>query len=165
MVTELARLTRSAAELGGSSSGSLGPRCDWSCSTSASTPAPTADGSRHAHDHGRRLGARAPGRAHPQGPRRGACARGGEPSRRRDRPELVEQITTMRASGMTLQAIADALNDQGQPTVRGGARWRPSSVQTALGYKRRRARPGHKGQRPNGQDEHRDQRPRAKEDD
>ena len=56
-----------------------------------------------------------------------------------DRPELVEQITTMRASGMTLQAIADALNDQGQPTVRGGARWRPSSVQTALGYKRRRA--------------------------
>jgi hypothetical protein len=43
----------------------------------------------------------------------------------------------MRASGMTLQAIADTLNAQGQPTVRGGARWRPSSVQSALGYKRR----------------------------
>jgi peptidoglycan hydrolase-like protein with peptidoglycan-binding domain/DNA invertase Pin-like site-specific DNA recombinase len=54
-----------------------------------------------------------------------------------DRPELVERITTMRASGMTLQAIADALNNQGEPTVRGGARWRPSSVQAALGYKRR----------------------------
>ena len=54
-----------------------------------------------------------------------------------DRPELVEQITAMRASGMTLQAIADTLNAQGQPTVRGGARWRPSSVQSALGYKRR----------------------------
>jgi len=54
-----------------------------------------------------------------------------------DRPELVEQITTMRANGMTLQAIADTLNAQGQPTVRGGARWRPSSVQSALGYKRR----------------------------
>jgi DNA invertase Pin-like site-specific DNA recombinase/peptidoglycan hydrolase-like protein with peptidoglycan-binding domain len=54
-----------------------------------------------------------------------------------DRPELVERIITMRASGMTLQAIADALNDQGEPTVRGGTRWRPSTVQAALGYKRR----------------------------
>ena len=54
-----------------------------------------------------------------------------------DRPELVQRITTMRANGMTLQAIADTLNTQGEPTVRGGARWRPSSVQAALGYKRR----------------------------
>ena len=54
-----------------------------------------------------------------------------------DHPELVERITTMRASGMTLQAIADALNAQGEPTVRGGTHWRPSSVQAALGYKRR----------------------------
>src|SRR4051794_18326260 len=54
-----------------------------------------------------------------------------------DRPELVKQITTMRASGMTLRAIAEALNAEGAPTVRGGTRWRPSSVQTALGYKRR----------------------------
>jgi hypothetical protein len=37
---------------------------------------------------------------------------------------------------MTLQAIADALNNQGEPAVRGGAHWRPSSVQAALGYKR-----------------------------
>jgi len=55
----------------------------------------------------------------------------------RDRPQLVERITAMRSSGMTLQAIADALNAQGEPTVRGGTRWRPSSVQAALGYKRR----------------------------
>ena len=54
-----------------------------------------------------------------------------------DRPELVEQITTMRAEGMTLQAIADTLNANGEPTLRGGLRWRPSSVQAALGYKRR----------------------------
>jgi DNA invertase Pin-like site-specific DNA recombinase len=54
-----------------------------------------------------------------------------------DRPELVERITTMRGSGMTLQAIADALNARGEPTVRGGTHWRPSSVQGALGYKRR----------------------------
>jgi peptidoglycan hydrolase-like protein with peptidoglycan-binding domain/DNA invertase Pin-like site-specific DNA recombinase len=54
-----------------------------------------------------------------------------------DRPELVERIATMRGSGMTLQAIADALNARGEPTVRGGTHWRPSSVQGALGYKRR----------------------------
>jgi DNA invertase Pin-like site-specific DNA recombinase len=58
-----------------------------------------------------------------------------------DRPELVKQITAMRASGMTLQAIADALNARGEPTVRGGARWRPSTVQAALGYKRRPKNP------------------------
>jgi len=54
-----------------------------------------------------------------------------------DHPELVQRITTMRTNGMTLQAIADALNAQGEPTVRGGTHWRPSSVQAALGYKRR----------------------------
>jgi DNA invertase Pin-like site-specific DNA recombinase/peptidoglycan hydrolase-like protein with peptidoglycan-binding domain len=62
-----------------------------------------------------------------------------------DRPELVERITTMRASGMTLQAIADALNDEGEPTVRGGTHWRPSSVQAALGYKRRPKAPSPNG--------------------
>jgi DNA invertase Pin-like site-specific DNA recombinase/peptidoglycan hydrolase-like protein with peptidoglycan-binding domain len=57
-----------------------------------------------------------------------------------DRPELAERIREMRASGMTLQAIADSLNESGVPTVRGGARWRPSSVQSVLGYKRSRNR-------------------------
>jgi DNA invertase Pin-like site-specific DNA recombinase len=55
----------------------------------------------------------------------------------KDMPELQRRITAMRASGMTLQAIADALNDDNVPTVRGGARWRPSSVHAATGYKRR----------------------------
>jgi DNA invertase Pin-like site-specific DNA recombinase len=54
-----------------------------------------------------------------------------------DDPELRERIARMRAQGMTLQAIADRLNEEGVPTVRGGAKWRPSSVQTAAGYKRR----------------------------
>ena len=53
-----------------------------------------------------------------------------------DRPSLKQRIADMRASGLTLQAIADTLNDEGVPTVRGGAEWRPSSVQAAAGYKR-----------------------------
>jgi DNA invertase Pin-like site-specific DNA recombinase len=57
-----------------------------------------------------------------------------------DRPELREQIVAMRGAGMTLQAIADRLDADGVATVRGGARWRPSSVQAALGYRRPSAR-------------------------
>jgi DNA invertase Pin-like site-specific DNA recombinase len=49
---------------------------------------------------------------------------------------LKRRIADMRASGMTLQAIADTLNAEGVPTLRGGIRWRPSSVQAAAGYKR-----------------------------
>jgi peptidoglycan hydrolase-like protein with peptidoglycan-binding domain/DNA invertase Pin-like site-specific DNA recombinase len=55
-----------------------------------------------------------------------------------DNPELRERIARMRAEGMTLQAIADRLNDEGVPTIRGGAKWRPSSVQAAAGYRRPR---------------------------
>jgi DNA invertase Pin-like site-specific DNA recombinase len=50
-------------------------------------------------------------------------------------PQLKRRIVRMRGAGMTLQAIADVLNEEGVPTVRGGAKWRPSSVQTALGYR------------------------------
>jgi DNA invertase Pin-like site-specific DNA recombinase len=53
-----------------------------------------------------------------------------------DRPSLKRRIADMRAEGMTLQAIADTLNAEGVPTLRGGAEWRPSSVQAAAGYKR-----------------------------
>ena len=53
-----------------------------------------------------------------------------------DRPALKQRIAEMRASGMTLQAIADTLNAEGIPTLRGGIQWRPSSVQAATGYKR-----------------------------
>lgn len=54
-----------------------------------------------------------------------------------DNPDLSERISQMRAEGMTLQAIADRLNEEGVPTVRGGAKWRHSSVQAAAGYRRR----------------------------
>jgi DNA invertase Pin-like site-specific DNA recombinase len=54
-----------------------------------------------------------------------------------DDPELRERIVRMRAEGMTLQAIADRLNEVGVPTVRGGVKWRPSSVHATAGYKRR----------------------------
>ena len=53
-----------------------------------------------------------------------------------DVPELKERIAAMRAKGMTLQAIADRLNAEGIPTLRGGEKWRPSSVQAAVGYRR-----------------------------
>jgi DNA invertase Pin-like site-specific DNA recombinase len=49
---------------------------------------------------------------------------------------LRRRIVRMRKAGMTLQAIADRLNEEGVPTLRGGARWRPSSVQATVGYKR-----------------------------
>ncbi len=42
----------------------------------------------------------------------------------------------MRAEGSTYQTIADTLNAEEVPTLRGGAQWRVSSVQTASGYKR-----------------------------
>jgi DNA invertase Pin-like site-specific DNA recombinase/lysozyme family protein len=55
-----------------------------------------------------------------------------------DVPGLKERIVAMRAEGMTLQAIADELNAEGVPTIRGGKQWRPSSVQAAAGYRRPR---------------------------
>ena len=58
------------------------------------------------------------------------------PASVRDHPELSARINAMRAGGMSLQAISDALNAEGVPTLRGGTKWRPSSVQAATGYKR-----------------------------
>jgi DNA invertase Pin-like site-specific DNA recombinase len=60
-----------------------------------------------------------------------------EPPGGADWPAIRRRIAAMRADGMTLQAIADVLNAEGVPTQRGGVEWRPSSVQTAAGYKRR----------------------------
>jgi peptidoglycan hydrolase-like protein with peptidoglycan-binding domain len=57
-----------------------------------------------------------------------------------DVPALKERIVAMRAEGMTLQAIADQLNEEGVATLRGGQKWRPSSVQAAVGYRRPRRR-------------------------
>jgi DNA invertase Pin-like site-specific DNA recombinase len=53
-----------------------------------------------------------------------------------DRPALLERIVELRYQGLTLQAIADQLNADGVSTLRGGAKWRPSSVQAAVGYTR-----------------------------
>ena len=69
-----------------------------------------------------------------------------------DLPLLQRRIATMRASGMTLQAIADTLNRERVPTLRGGAKWRPSSVQAATGYKR----PGRHATEPAGAERERD---------
>jgi DNA invertase Pin-like site-specific DNA recombinase len=54
-----------------------------------------------------------------------------------DDRDLAERIARMRERRMSLQAIADKLNADGIPTVRGGAKWRPSSLQSATGYRRR----------------------------
>jgi DNA invertase Pin-like site-specific DNA recombinase len=68
-----------------------------------------------------------------------------------DRPELQQRIAAMRSDKMTLQAIADVLNAEGVPTLRGGAKWRPSSVQAALGYRRPASRDGRGGTDGRGQ--------------
>ena len=70
-----------------------------------------------------------------------ARSSGGRPARRPaviDDPYLRERIQRMRDQHMSLQAIADALNAEGVPTVRGGAKWRPSSLQSATGYRRKK---------------------------
>jgi DNA invertase Pin-like site-specific DNA recombinase len=64
------------------------------------------------------------------------AARRAGPASVADLPQLSQRIGKMRAEGMTLQAIADRLDAERIPTVRGGAKWRPSSVQTAAGYQR-----------------------------
>ena len=58
-----------------------------------------------------------------------------------DIPALKQRIVAMRQNGMTLQAIADQLNQQNIPTLRGGTQWRPSSVQAAAGYRRPKQKP------------------------
>jgi Resolvase, N terminal domain/Recombinase len=75
---------------------------------------------------------RAPERTRRAAPRRGRGSVGASA----DLETIRARIASMREDGMTLQAIADALNEEGVPTLRGGARWRPSSVQTAAGYRR-----------------------------
>jgi DNA invertase Pin-like site-specific DNA recombinase len=54
-----------------------------------------------------------------------------------DQPELAEQIRSWRDEGLTMQAICDRLMADGVPTARGAEVWRPSAVQTILGYQRR----------------------------
>jgi DNA invertase Pin-like site-specific DNA recombinase/peptidoglycan hydrolase-like protein with peptidoglycan-binding domain len=58
-----------------------------------------------------------------------------------DRPDLVERIASMKHHGMTLRAIANQLNAEQVPTVRGGTEWRASTVQAVLHYHRGRSWP------------------------
>lgn len=57
-----------------------------------------------------------------------------------DLPELAARIRDMRDSGMTLRAICGVLDGEGVPTLRGGTVWRPSALQTFLGWKRPKPR-------------------------
>lgn len=45
---------------------------------------------------------------------------------------LAQEAESMRRAGSTYQAIADRFNGRGEPTLRGGAEWRPSSIQKLL---------------------------------
>lgn len=60
-----------------------------------------------------------------------------------DRPEVARRIQELKDRGLSYRQIAEQLNEDGIATLRGGKKWRVSSVQTALGYRRpaRRRRP------------------------
>jgi DNA invertase Pin-like site-specific DNA recombinase len=45
---------------------------------------------------------------------------------------IVARINAMRADGMTLRQIGDALDTEGVPTAQGGARWYPATVRKVL---------------------------------
>jgi DNA invertase Pin-like site-specific DNA recombinase len=77
-----------------------------------------------------------PERSHRQAQTGGAGTRLNGPPALKNHPELVERIRTMRSANMTLQEIADQFNAESIPTLRGGREWRPSAIQTALGYRR-----------------------------
>jgi peptidoglycan hydrolase-like protein with peptidoglycan-binding domain len=74
-------------------------------------------------------------RHHPARNGTGGARLNGAPTLK-NHPELMERIVTMRSANMTLQQIADQFNAESIPTLRGGREWRPSSIQTALGYRR-----------------------------
>jgi hypothetical protein len=46
--------------------------------------------------------------------------------------QVVALILEQRRAGLSLPAIARALNDSGTPTAHGGARWHPSAVAAVL---------------------------------
>jgi peptidoglycan hydrolase-like protein with peptidoglycan-binding domain/DNA invertase Pin-like site-specific DNA recombinase len=135
IVSELGRLSRSAADLGGvldrlERSGGRLVALDLGLDTASPEGRVAAQAlasvSSWEHERTRKgLAAAAAGST--------ATA---EPQVVQDVPALKRRIATMREDGMTLQAIADVLNAEGVPTLRGGAQWRPSSVQSAAGYRR-----------------------------
>ena len=61
-------------------------------------------------------------------------AQGATLGRPRQLPDPIrKRIARMRKRGLTLRAIADALNDEGVPTAQGGAKWYASTVRKVLG--------------------------------
>jgi hypothetical protein len=46
-----------------------------------------------------------------------------------ERAQTVERIQRMRATGISCQTIADALNREGVPTLSGRGQWQPGTVQ------------------------------------
>jgi DNA invertase Pin-like site-specific DNA recombinase len=68
--------------------------------------------------------------------RRSRGERMGRAGVRDSRPDLASRIQAERDTGSTWQAIADRLNAEGVPTIRGGTMWRVSAVQSAAGYVR-----------------------------
>jgi peptidoglycan hydrolase-like protein with peptidoglycan-binding domain/DNA invertase Pin-like site-specific DNA recombinase len=135
IVSELGRLSRSAADLGGildrlqRSDGRL-VALDVGLDTASAEGrvAAQALSSVGSWEHERSARSLAAASAVP-GPAFG-------PTMIEDVGALKDRIVRMRQEGMTLQAIADVLNAEGVPTLRGGVRWRPSSVQSAAGYRR-----------------------------
>jgi DNA invertase Pin-like site-specific DNA recombinase len=57
-------------------------------------------------------------------------------SSKKTHPGLADRIKALRVAGSTWQVIADTLNAEHVPTVRGGSEWRVSSVQSSAGYVR-----------------------------
>jgi hypothetical protein len=62
----------------------------------------------------------------------------GRPGVGHQAPAVAERIVSLHEQGLSLRAIADRLNAEAIPTLRGGATWRASSVQSAIGYQRPR---------------------------
>jgi DNA invertase Pin-like site-specific DNA recombinase len=138
IVSELERLSRSAADLGQIVEWVVDNECrlvamDVQLDTCSSSGELTARTLMSVGEwEGRRIGEQTRKGLAAARARRG---RTGRPAVE-DVPHLKDRIAAMRGEGMTLQAIADRLNDEEIPTLRGGSQWRPSSVQAAAGYRR-----------------------------
>lgn len=67
----------------------------------------------------------------------------GEPTGRPsvvDNAKLVERVHQLRNEDRSLASICATLTTEGWPTVRGGTTWRPSALQSILGYERPKRR-------------------------
>ena len=138
IVSELERLSRSAADLGQIVEWFVEHECrlvamDVRLDTGSSSGEVTARTLMSVGEwEGRRIGEQTRKGLAAARARRGSTGRPAV----EDVPHLKERISAMRTEGMTLQAIADRLNEEQIPTLRGGSLWRPSSVQAAAGYRR-----------------------------